>query len=89
MDEDHTSPRWQSCADVPKDVHKPEQSETDRTAERQYPLPAILRCEDRADASSEELQASRRCVFRTCQRAEDPTQNSTESAGTSKCSSNG
>lgn len=32
----------QGCADVPEDVHRTEQSETDRATERDHPLPAVL-----------------------------------------------
>ena len=61
------------CSDIPKDVRKFEQSETDGAAERQHSQLAVLRCEDSLDASSDEPQASGRRVLGTCSRAKYPT----------------
>lgn len=48
-------------------------SETAGTAERQHPLPDILRCDNRSDTAIDELQAVGRRNDGTCREVEDTT----------------
>ena len=53
-------PRGEGGAGVPEDVHPAERAEVDGAAEREHPLPDLLRHPHRPRASTEELQADRR-----------------------------
>ena len=60
----------ESCPDVPEDVHGtqlPETAGTAGTAERQHPLPDILRRDNRSDTPVDKLQAVGRRNDGTCQ----------------------
>ena len=59
--------------DVPEDAHRAELSETAGAAEREHPLPDVLRRGDRPHETADELQAAGRHNNGTCRQIEDPT----------------
>ncbi len=61
----------ESGPDVPEDVHWTQLSETAGTAERQHPLPDILRRDNRSDTPIDKLLAVGRYNDGTCQSDDD------------------
>lgn len=61
------TPEGKSGPDVPEDVHGTQLSEITGAAERQHPLPEILRRDNRSDSAIDELQAVGRHNYGICQ----------------------
>ena len=64
-------PRGEGGSGVPEDVHAAERAPADGAAEREHPLPDLLRHPHRPRATADQLQADRRHRIGACRQDED------------------